>query len=297
MGRTLMMVGIVRLLAWPVLAQTNASPPAAQEYQRGRALYERKEYESAAQCFEKAVALAPANSEYAQWLGRADGLQAEHASLLARPGLALRSRDALERAVKLDPDNVGARSDLAAYYAAAPGFLGGGAAKARAQVAEIRRRDPYLGQVRAADLLWDDHRLAAAKSALQEAVRRDPRRPEARGRLGTMSLDEKQYPQAFAEWDAMLSVDPARPSALYGLGRTAALSGQRTAEGENALRTFLGAPGSDPEGLPMARAHLYLGMLLEQRGERDEARSEYEKALRLEADLPEAKQALSSLKR
>ena len=292
-----MMAGMVRLLSLPALAQTNAPPSATQQYQRGRALYDRKEYESAARCFEKAVALAPASSEYAQWLGRAEGLEAEHASLLARPGLAMRSRDALERAVKLDPDNVGARSDLAAYYAAAPGFLGGGAAKAQAQVAEIRRRDPYLGQVRAADLLWDDHRLAEARSALQEAVRLDPRRPEARSRLGTMYLDEKQYPQAFAEWDAMLSVDPARPYALYGLGRTAALSRQRTAEGENALRTFLRAPGSDPEGLPMARAHFYLGTLLEQRGDLAGARSEYERALHLEADLPEAKQALSSLGR
>ena len=282
------------MMAGRALAQTSPPPPAAaEEYAQGRALYARQEYEPAAARFQKAAALAPTNSEYAQWLGRACGLQAQNASLFARPGLAVRSREALERAVALNPGNVGARSDLAAYYAAAPGLLGGGAAKAKAQVEEIRRRDPYLGQVRAGDLLWDDGRLPEAKSVFQEAVRLDPRRPEARGRLGTIYLDEKQYPQAFAEWDALLSGDPARPHGLYGLGKTAALSGQRTGEGENALRAFLRIPGVDPEGPSPARAHFYLGMLLDRRGDRDAARREYETALRLDADLTEARQALS----
>ena len=293
-----MMAGVAAVSSLPVLAQTSLpSAAAAGEYQQGRVRYERKDYEGAAACFQRAAALAPGRSEYAQWLGRAYGLQAQHAGLLARPGLAIHSREALEHAVELDPNNVGARSDLAAYYAAAPGFLGGGAAKAKAQVEEIRRRDPYLGQVRAGDLLWDDHHSAGAKIAFQEAVRMDPARPEARGRLGTMYLEEKQYAQAFAQWDAMLSGDPARPYGLYALGKTAALSGQRTGEGENALGAFLRAPGSDPEGPSPARAHLYLGMLLERRGDRDGARREYDMALHLDADLSEARQALSTLGR
>ena len=292
--RALWLAGAAMMISWPAMAQTSPPTAAAEEYTQGRALYARQEYGNAAARFQKAAALAPANSQYAQWLGRAYGLQAQTASLLARPGLAIHSREALERAVELDPGNVGARSDLAAYYAAAPGFLGGGAAKARAQVEEIRRRDPYLGEVRAGDLLWDDHRLPEAKSVFQEAVRLDPRRPEARGRLGTIYLEEKQYPQAFAEWDALLSGDPARPHGLYGLGKTAALSGQRTGEGENALRAFLRLPGAaDPEDPSPARAHLYLGMLLDRRGDRDAARREYETALRLDADLAEARQALS----
>ena len=124
------------------VAEPADSPASAEEYRQGRALFDQSRYADAAACFEKALALAPATSLYAQWLGRACGLEAAHAGLLARVGLARRSREALERAVSLDPANLGARSDLAAFYAAAPGFMGGGLAKARAQVAEIRRRAP-----------------------------------------------------------------------------------------------------------------------------------------------------------
>ena len=293
------LVGVAALGALPARAQTSAPPPAASaEYAQGRASYERKEYERASAHFQRAASLAPDRSEYEQWLGRAFGLQAQNASLLARPGLALHSCKALERAVELDPANLGARSDLAAYYAAAPGFLGGSTEKARTQVAEIRRRDPYLGQLRAGDLLWDDHHFAEAETAFQDAVRMDPHRPEAHARLGTYYLQQKQYTRAFAQWDDLLSAGPAHPRALYGLGKTAALSGQRTEDGENSLRTFLRSPPAepDPDGPSPARAPLYLGRLLERRGDRHGARSEYETALRLDPGLTEAAGALSDLK-
>ena len=280
----------------PTGAVEPVSPPAAaEEYRQGRALFDQGRYADAANCFGQALARAPASSLYAQWLGRACGLEAEHAGIFAKPGLASRSREALERAVSLDPANLGARSDLAAYYAAAPGFLGGGLAKAEAQVAEIRRRDPYMGQVRAADLVLDDGHAAEAEAGYLAAVRLDPKRPEAHGRLGEFYLDDRRFPPAFAQWDAMLSLDPGQPRALYGLGKTAALSGQRQVEGEAALRTFLQIAQPDADGPPPARAHFYLAQLLEKRGDPSEARAEYQAALRLNPKLDAARQALASL--
>ena len=278
---------------WPVAghAQDDA---AAQKFREGRALYDQHKYAEATARFEAARTLAPDNSGYAQWLGRGYGLQARQARLFSRPGLATRSREALELAVKLDPANNGARSDLAAYYAAAPGFMGGGMAKASAQIEAIRKTDPYLGQLRAADLLADNKQTREAESAYQVAAAIDPVRPEARARLGWLFTENARYNEAFAAWDELLRVHPAYPRALYGLGRTAALSRQRTVEGEGALRKFLGA-GPEPEGPLPARAHAYLGMLCAQRGDRTAARREYEAALHLDPTLPEAKSGLATL--
>ena len=276
-------------------AQDRNASPAAREYQQGRDLFDAGRYADAAAHFANALTSSP-SSLYAQWLGRAYGLEARDAGLLAKPGLASRSREALERAVALDPDNVGARSDLAAYYHAAPGFMGGGLEKAQAQVAEIRKRDPYLGQVRAGDLLWDDNDTTAAGEAYRRAEQLDAVRPEAHERLGDLALELRRYPDAFAQWDQMLQHDRVQPRGLYGLGKTAAVTGQRTAEGEAALRTFLAVAKPDPDGPTPARAHFYLGRLLAARKD-PAARSEYEAALRLNPKMPEARRALDDLRK
>ncbi len=274
-----------------------APDPAAEEaYRRGRSLYAEERYEGAQQAFEKALSLAPSASLYAQWLGRAYGLEAQHASLLARPGYATRSRDTLERAVALDPDNVGARSDLAAYYHAAPSLLGGSLAKAQAQVAEIARRDPYLGHVRAGDLLVDDGKYPEGEKEYLAAAALDARRAQAHERLGYFYTEGKLYDKAFAQYDGLLANDPGEPRALFGLGKLVALTGQRPAEGEAALRRFLDKYQPDPDGgPPPARAHYFLGKLRAARGDKPGARQEFEAALRLQPKAEDARKALDAL--
>ncbi len=271
------------------------NPEAEEAYRHGRNLFVEERYESAQEAFEKALSLAPSTSLYAQWLGRAYGLEAQHAALLSRPGLATRSRDALEKAVALDPDNVGARSDLAAYYHAAPSLLGGSLAKAQAQVAEIARRDPYLGHVRAGDLLVDDGKYPEAEKEYLAAAALDARRAQAHERLGFFYTEGKLYARAFAQYDTLLATDPGQPRALYGLGKLAALTGQRQAEGEAALRRFLEQYQPDPDdGPPPARAHYFLGRLLAARGDKAGARTEYEAALHLHPKMEDARKALDS---
>ena len=61
--------------------------------------------------------------------------------------LAPRIRAHFERAVELDADYLDARKRLVDFYTQAPGFMGGGLDKARAQVAEIERIDAHEGRV------------------------------------------------------------------------------------------------------------------------------------------------------
>lgn len=309
----LWVVAVAAAISDPLAAQPSpprppsaatASPADAAEallFRQGRALFAAGRFEAAAARFESALAQSPGSSLYSQWLGRAYGLQARNASLLSRPGLAVKSRTALEKAVALDPDNLGARSDLAAFYQAAAAFLGGGKTKAQAQVAEITRRDPYLGKVRAGDLLWDEDRLPAAEAAYRAAEALDSRRAEAPGRLAWLLTRSGRYDEAFFRWDALLAARPNDPRALAGFGMTADLSGQRLAEGETALRTFLrqAASGSatiaEGDGPTPSRVHYRLGNLLRRRGASNEARAEYETALRLDPKLNEARNALHAL--
>lgn len=110
--------------------------PVNADFTRGLALYEAGRYDKAAAAFEKAAAIDPEDDRYAYWLGKACGRVAERAGPLSALKWAGRTRDALERAVELNPDNRDAVASLADYYEQAPGFLGGDAAKAR----ELRER-------------------------------------------------------------------------------------------------------------------------------------------------------------
>lgn len=110
--------------------------PENADFTRGLHHYDAGRYEKAAAAFEKAASGEPEDDRYAYWLGKACGRVAERAGPLSALKWAGRTRDALERAVELNPDNRDAVSSLADYYEQAPGFLGGDAAKAR----ELRAR-------------------------------------------------------------------------------------------------------------------------------------------------------------
>src|SRR5208337_2518284 len=90
----------------------------------------------------KAVALDPNNSRFHLWLGRVYGGKADRANFLAAAGLARKVREEFERAVQLNPEDIDARLDLAEFYLAAPGIVGGGEQKARAQAQSIAPVNP-----------------------------------------------------------------------------------------------------------------------------------------------------------
>ncbi len=130
----------------------------------------------------KAAELAPGNAGYVgDYGGACLELADRHGSFM----LATRGRDALERAVALDPGDLAARTGLMQFYARAPWPLGD-SQRARREAAEIGRRSPSRG-ARAWELLGRirdrEGDRDGARSAYREALRLEPKSPSAAAAL------------------------------------------------------------------------------------------------------------------
>jgi len=113
-----------------------------------RVEYAKQHFDQAAGHCEKAVSLNPQNARYHLWLARALGERADRASFMNAFSLAKKSRDQFETAIRLDPRDVEALSDLGEFYKEAPGVVGGGMDKAE----EIAKRLDALDASRAHQL-------------------------------------------------------------------------------------------------------------------------------------------------
>jgi tetratricopeptide (TPR) repeat protein len=245
--------------------------------------------------FERAVKLEDGNAVYHFWLGRAIGDQAEDANPLRQPGLAKRTKTEFERASALAPDYLDAREGLVEYYLAAPGFLGGSKDKARAQAAEIAKRNPYRGAALAVTIALRSNDTTAAIGGYESMIAAHPDSAGLYSSLATLLGAQRRWTEAWTTIDRLNALRPGSPAAGYAVGRMAAESGERLDEGEAALRRYL---TQAPEtGLPShAGAHWRLGMIAEKRGDRAGARREYQGALALDPTLKGAKDGLARVK-
>jgi tetratricopeptide (TPR) repeat protein len=272
--------------------RSNARDAAAAFY-LGRIAMEERRSDRAADYFEAATKLDPKNTTYFLWLGRAYGREAQNANVLRQPGLAKRTKAAWEHAIELDPENLDARADLIQYYVQAPGFLGGSTQKALEQAEEIRKRNALRGYLELGALYEREKKLADAEKAYLGAAKEQSERHVGEYRLGVFYQNTGAYDKAFELFEQMIAAHPSEFGALFQIGKTGAMSGQRLERATNALEAYLQTtPGrNDPS---LAAAHWRLGMVHEKRQDRQRAKTEYETALRLD---PTFKQATESLKK
>ena len=267
---------------------------AAAAFYLGRIAMEERKTDRAADYFEAATKLDPKNSHYFLWLGRAYGREAQQASVLRQPGLAKRTRAAWERAIELDPENLDARSDLIQYYVQAPGFMGGSTAKALEQAEEIRKRNALRGYLELGALYEREKKFAEAEKAYVAASKEKSDRHVGEYRLGLFYQNTGAFDKAFELFESMIAANPSEAGALFQIGKTGAMSGQRLTRAAEALEAYLQTtPGrNDPS---LAAAHWRLGMVHEKRQDRQRARAEYETALRLDPTLKQATESLKKL--
>jgi tetratricopeptide (TPR) repeat protein len=242
---------------------------------------------------ERAIRLDPASSDYHLNLAGAYGDKAQRANAVRQAMLARKAKSHLDEAVRLSPESLDARFGLVQFYTIAPGVMGGSKARAREQAAEIQRRNPYRGAMATGMILESEKNFAAAEAEYRRSLRQYPDSITLYYRIASAAGAQEQYDRAFEILEEMARRKPDEMGALYQIGRVSAVSGQRLERGEEALRSYLRRPA--PRGPSPAASHWRLGMILEKQGRRDQARAEYQAALRLDPGHREARAALRKL--
>jgi tetratricopeptide (TPR) repeat protein len=263
-------------------------------YYLGRVYLETDRLSRAVDFLETMAERHAGSSRIHQGLGEAYAVAALQASVFRQLGLARDARGSLERAVRLDPRNVEARISLFEFYRHAPSVVGGGMDRARGQLEQIRRLDPARGHELSGHLLRDEGDEESAIAAYRRALAIDPASSRIRLSLVLALIESRRFGEAFEAIDAILERHPDHTSALYQLGRNAALSGKRLDEGERALRKYLGQRPlrNQPSH---AWAHYRLGMIQKRQGELATARYSLRRAISLDPELEGAREVLSEL--
>ena len=216
-----------------------AEAEAKAAFERGRAAHNAGKTDEAVSAFERAVALDPTSSLYHLWLGHAYSRQLRTAGFLRQPFIARRSGEAYHMAVKLDPTSIDAAEGRLEFLLGAPGIVGGGVDKARAEAARIATLDAYRGAMAEARIAEHEKEWPKAERLYRSLMADYPDRTAAVDALLTILQNAKRFDEAFKIVDDRLARLPDESSSLYNLGRLSAVSGQHLARGESAMRRFL----------------------------------------------------------
>jgi len=278
-----------------VLAPLGRAGDAEAMYYLGRIAIEQSDGDSAVIWLEAATKMNDANSAYHKWLGSAYGTKALAASVFSQLGFAKSMLRESTRAVELDPNNLDARADLIQFYLQAPAVVGGGVDKAREQAAAIMERNSYQGRLQNAAIAENQKDTVAAEGIYKELIAQFPDSSAPTTSLAVALTNRKRYDDALVPLEARLKKAPNDGAVLYQIGRVGALSGTHLDRAQWALNRYLKLPHM--RGTPtIAAAHWRLGMVVEAKGDKKTARSEYETALRLDPKLTGAQTSLNKLK-
>jgi tetratricopeptide (TPR) repeat protein len=256
-----------------------------------RAYFEVEAWDAAIPACEKAVALAPDNSVYHLWLGRAYGEKADRSIFFKAVGLAKKLRTEFERSVELDPGNWQARTDLAEFYLEAPAIVGGGRDKARAQATQLMPLNPAIAHWVSARIAEKENDPDTAEREYHAAI--DAGHGDAFAWLNlagfyrhTGRLDEME--QAL---HTMESRPLDRPGALVDGAGLLLRTSRDYPMAIRLLRRYIDSPATVEEA-PVFKAHYMLGEVFEKQGNRQAAAEEYRAALSMAHSYTRAQDAL-----
>ncbi|MGA2101213.1 MAG: tetratricopeptide repeat protein [Candidatus Sulfotelmatobacter sp.] len=257
-----------------------------------RAYFMLDEWDRAISACEHAVNLAPQQSSYHLWLGRAYGEKADRAGVFSAAGLAKKVRMSFERAVELDPKSSEARTDLGEFYTEAPSIVGGGKDKARAQADALMTFDPTRGHWLLARIEEKNKDIAAAEREYRAAIAAS--HSGARGWLDLANFFFYGHRTEEME-DAIHTLESSpvdHPEALMHGAGILLRAGRDYPTAIRLLRRYLTAPVEDG---PAFKAHDQLGQLLEKQGDRHGAAEEFRAALALAHNYARAQEDLKQV--
>src|SRR5713226_3960523 len=198
---------------------------AAKEPQNGdvqlllaKSYLELQQHDPAIKSAEKAVAIDPQNSIYHEWLGRAYGDKADHASWFSAISLAKKTRKEFETAVRLDARNYSARQALIEFDCSAPGLVGGGEEKALPQIKQLAEMDAAEGHYASGNCRRQKKDFTAADQEFTKALESNPKSAELIYDIGDYAVKRSQADTLLAVAEAGERVAPNEPRGKFYRG-------------------------------------------------------------------------------
>lgn len=186
-----------------LLDEACAADPQSATFTLGRMYVSRAKGErrQAKQLAELAAKLGPGVADAWYWKGATIFENISEAALIDKAGMAGDARDALLKAIELDPDHLDARAAVAQFYTEAPGLAGGSLRKAREQgnaILKIKggesRGHLVLAAVAAEDDEWED--AAAEFELARAAATDDDERWGVTAQHAGLLMNKKEDPEA-----------------------------------------------------------------------------------------------------
>ena len=257
----------------------------------GRAHLELRDYAAAIVDLERAVALAPDDSETHRWLGHAYGEEADRTRSFS---LARRVRIQFEEAVRLDRTNVAAHRDLLEFHLQAPWIVGGRDRRAQQEVDALAALDPTAGRLaRGAYLKHHDDaaRAAAEYAAVLEST---PANIDDVFEVADYYEDVGDAAGLQRAIAVATAINGSDPRVLYYRGVVEVMKRADVGSAESSLKSYLAVPPRSDRPSPV-KTHEWLGRLYEHVGSRAKAIAEYARALALAPERKSVKEALRRL--
>jgi tetratricopeptide (TPR) repeat protein len=277
---------------------------AAREPQNGdiqlllaKSYYELQDHDAAVNSAEKAVAINPKSSVYHEWLGRAYGEKASHAMMFSAMSLARKTHKEFETAVQLDERNFSAAQALVEFYCSAPGIVGGGEEKARAQIEKLAALDAAEGHYAAGNCRRQKKDFDAADTQFALALESNPKSADLIYDVGDYAMKHSQPERLARVVDVGEKVAPADVRGKFYRAVGLILKNEWVGDSERLLREYLKRAPTRSDYPRPALAHEWLGRMFEEQGNKQAARKEFETALGLDPKSKSAREALKRLEK
>ena len=245
-----------------------------------------QQWNAAAEECELAVRLDPENSNYHMWLGRALGEKADRATFVTAFSLGKRVHAEFEEAVRLDPRNAEALSDLGDFDNDAPGIVGGGTEKAEDIAAQLEKVDPTRAHQLRGEIAEAHKDFGTAEREFKLAITVSPHPASQWTVLASFYRHRQRWSEmeTAIENAATAAARDKHPGvALYDGAGILIRAGRDPALAAKMLEDYL-AGSSKTEEAPAFIAHIRLGRLKRQLGDAAGALREFAAAAALASE-------------